>query len=86
MTTAVDPTIAAFAAEFVLEIGFVGCATNGMRELLSRFTGTMGLFGGMGGGFPRFVAELGAEFVTFATTFAFVDESIADFFNGGWGG
>lgn len=86
MTTAADPTTAAFAAEFVL-LGLVGGgATNGMRELLSRFTGTMGLLGGMGGGFPRFVAELGAELVTFATTLAFVDESIADFFNGGCGG
>lgn len=80
MTTAADPTA---VDEFVL-VG--GGATNGMRELLSRFTGTMGLFGGIGGGFPRVVAEFGAELVTFATTFAFVDESIADFFNGGWGG
>lgn len=49
---------------------------KGIRELESLFTGMIGLFGGIGGGFPR---------SAFAGTLVCV-ERMADFFKGGCGG
>lgn len=52
-STGLFPDVGAVAATVVLLV-FEICVTKGIRELLSLFTGTIGLFGGIGGGFPAF--------------------------------